>query len=845
MAKAEAKVHAAHPEREVARHAKMEALFADAQIDAVLLVLPIPLMPAAIESALRAGKHVLSEKPVAPSVEEAHRLLGVMHELGARAPAWLVLENWAYKPSVLWLRERLHEQAIGRIVTAHCTHHHPDDGGGGRGGQGGNQAKNNQSVPQGGEASWRSRQLDDGFWLVDVGVHWARMLRLVLGEPSAASGVLTSTSTASTASTAASDAMHGWITLEHCASALTLSLSSGGPRRAATNTPPSLRIDGDRGTICWWAGDGKGGRARVSLERAVGGGGDGRVGDGGAAAGEGSVEMAMEDDWVEGGVMSELEHALTHLNAIRHAHRPGAGGPPTAAQQAARACCRLHADEAVRDLALIDMFLRSHRERRVVAAPEALLRPSSTSPLDAVLRRPVAAVWDASATRRVVPACVVPCATAGEVATAMRLAKSLCMRPSPLGWAHSWSGSYCPPVADGARSGVAGDVMLLPIASMDRVLEIDAQRRTVRVEPGVTLRELRRALAAHDLTLASWPMLLDQTVAGASVGCGAHGSAPRDGTISDDLVEVVMVCVDGMVVTLRDDGHGAGAKPAGGSDGGDNCDNGDNGDNGDDGDGGDGACCAGVDGGPAAPPLTLRAARVSLGSCGVVVSLTLRCEPRYYVRRHIHVLTVTEFVARADALCDAYRHLWVWWALGEAQMCACALEDVGAMPAAGARRYDGENWYKGAPPLIAPRTHITASTPAATSSNDEGTRWVSMQYAFPRSRLGALIERLTSAAPLKGLAGQVVELKFVGAGSSARGINRDGPMVGVNVLWRVPLGRGVQRADDEGHELGLDPLAALERELVELGGVPHWGKRHGLGRQGAGGGEFDAAVGLK
>ena len=31
-----------------------------------LLVLPIPLMPKAIEAALRAGKHVLSEKPAAP-----------------------------------------------------------------------------------------------------------------------------------------------------------------------------------------------------------------------------------------------------------------------------------------------------------------------------------------------------------------------------------------------------------------------------------------------------------------------------------------------------------------------------------------------------------------------------------------------------------------------------------------------------------------------------------------------------------------------------------------------------------------------------------------------------------
>ena len=37
----------------------------------------------------------------------------------------------------------------------------------------------------------------------------------------------------------------------------------------------------------------------------------------------------------------------------------------------------------------------------------------------------------------------------------------------------------------------------------------------MKVEPGVTLFALRRALAARGLTLPSWPMLLAQTVGGA------------------------------------------------------------------------------------------------------------------------------------------------------------------------------------------------------------------------------------------------------------------------------------------------------------------------------------------
>ena len=119
MAKAEERVG-----RTLKRHMHWDQMFADDDVDAVLLVLPHPLMAQAIEAALRKGKHVISEKPAAASVEEALRLCRVLRELPLPAPAWLVLENWAHKPSLRWMRERLDEGAIGhRILGAHCIHH--------------------------------------------------------------------------------------------------------------------------------------------------------------------------------------------------------------------------------------------------------------------------------------------------------------------------------------------------------------------------------------------------------------------------------------------------------------------------------------------------------------------------------------------------------------------------------------------------------------------------------------------------------------------------------------------------------------------------------------------------
>ena len=83
MAKAEAKLG-----RAVRRHAQMQALFDDPAIDVVLLVLPIPLMADAVEAALRAGKHVISEKPAAASLERTLALLALQRSLPAPAPMW-------------------------------------------------------------------------------------------------------------------------------------------------------------------------------------------------------------------------------------------------------------------------------------------------------------------------------------------------------------------------------------------------------------------------------------------------------------------------------------------------------------------------------------------------------------------------------------------------------------------------------------------------------------------------------------------------------------------------------------------------------------------------------------
>ena len=775
MARAEAKIVAAFPDREVRRHATMDALFADPDVDAVLIVLPIPMMSAAVEGALRAGKHVLSEKPAAPTLDAALHLLTLLHTLGPRAPAWVVLENWALKPSALWLRDRLQEGVIGRVLAAHCEHHHPNvvsAGGGGRGS---------------GVASWRANPAHDGAWLVDMGVHWARLLRMLLGEANAASAVLSSdapqalprSACAASPSPPALTSVHGWLTLEHCASAATLCLHSASTKAAtsAPGAPPSLRLDGERGSICWWASEGQAQPRATIVQHSNGGRADGIT-----------STHVLEDDWVEGGVEATLEHALIHLRSLNAQHRhaePPRLNPQRANHLSMLRRCVVSCDEAVRDLALVWALLRSHTTHRTVSPADVLATPFGLTPV------PPRELWDASYTRVVIPMHTIHCSTTGEAIAAVELAASQRLAVRPVGCSHSWSGSYAaskatgdsPRDADAAgdESPSCGGVLSLQMLGMGRMLSIDVTCRTVTVEPGMSLRELRRILATHDLTLGSWPMLLDQTIGGATLGAGAHGSSPMDGTLADLVEEVMLVASDGRLLTLNEAGGDYGTNV-----------------------------------------MSLRAVRISLGLLGIAVSLTLRCEPRYYVRRHVHHMSVSELVDRAEALCATYRHLWVLWTLGEAEVCACALEDLGVAPAPGAERYDGENWYRGAPPFVAPHsTERKAGGDGGGEPEEKAKeRWVSLQYAFGRERLGDLVACLSSQRFLSaaGCAGRVVELKFVGGpGCALLGANANGPVVCVNVLWREVLTSGE-----------WDRLGALDLELAAMGGTPHLGKLHAL-----------------
>ncbi|KAL2073277.1 hypothetical protein VTL71DRAFT_10601 [Oculimacula yallundae] len=133
-------------------------------IHAVILALPILTQPEFIEAALVAGKHVLSEKPIAADIKRAERLIEFSKSDKVKNGAtWAVAENFRFLDSFVFGKQEV--QKLGRILgfrTTMFTHVKP----------GGKYI----------ETAWRKKPEYQGGFLLDGGVHFIAGTRLLLGE---------------------------------------------------------------------------------------------------------------------------------------------------------------------------------------------------------------------------------------------------------------------------------------------------------------------------------------------------------------------------------------------------------------------------------------------------------------------------------------------------------------------------------------------------------------------------------------------------------------------------------------------------------------------------------------
>lgn len=139
------------------------ALFAATDIDAIIVSLPIDVQAEFVLEALRAGKAVLSEKPVAASVPQAQSLIQAAHELPA---AWMVGENFAFMSHVRKLEALVQKDRFGRIRLIEARQMNWMD-------------RENPYF----HTAWRAKPRFEGGFLVDGGVHVAHVVNRCFGAP--------------------------------------------------------------------------------------------------------------------------------------------------------------------------------------------------------------------------------------------------------------------------------------------------------------------------------------------------------------------------------------------------------------------------------------------------------------------------------------------------------------------------------------------------------------------------------------------------------------------------------------------------------------------------------------
>ena len=184
-----------------------------------------------------------------------------------------------------------------------------------------------------------------------------------------------------------------------------------------------------------------------------------------------------------------------------------------------------------------------------------------------------------------------------EIAAALGEAERAGLRVRAAGSGHSFS------------EVATSEGMLLTLERMRRVLDVDRSSGLVRVQAGITIGELSRALAEHGLALENLGDIDVQTIAGA-VSTATHGTGARLRNIPSQLAELTLVLADGTPLV----------------------------------------CSAESD------PELFRAARVSLGALGVIAEVTLRCVPAFTLRGLDAAAPLEQTLTRFEELALANDH---------------------------------------------------------------------------------------------------------------------------------------------------------------------------------------------
>jgi L-gulono-1,4-lactone dehydrogenase len=384
-------------------------------------------------------------------------------------------------------------------------------------------------------------------------------------------------------------------------------------------------------------------------------------------------------------------------------------------------------------------------------------------------------------------------ASIAEIAAALERAEARRERVRVVGSGHSFS--------DIALT----DGRLLSLERMHRVLDVDRDSGLVRVQAGITIRELNERLAGLGLALENLGDIDIQSIAGA-ISTATHGTGAQLRNIPSQVAALTLVLADGS--TLE--------------------------------------CSAERD------PELFRAARVSLGALGVIAEVTLRCVPAFRLDGRDRPAPLQETLARFEELSLANDH-FEFYVFPHARTALTRTNnrtEALARPRRRAVAYANDvlltnhafeafcRLGRRMPGQI-PRINRLVTRVAGSSHRIERSdrifasprlvRFTEMEYALPRERtveaVRGVLELIEGRGPGNGTRGSAsageprfavpfpIEVRTVASDDAliSTAAGRDSGFVAVHMY------RGME----------WEPyFRAVAAVMDALGGRPHWGKRH-------------------
>ncbi|MDO8213011.1 D-arabinono-1,4-lactone oxidase [Conexibacter sp. CPCC 206217] len=390
----------------------------------------------------------------------------------------------------------------------------------------------------------------------------------------------------------------------------------------------------------------------------------------------------------------------------------------------------------------------------------------------------------------------------GEVAAALERAAEAGQRVRVAGSGHSFTDVAC------------SDGRLLTLERMDRVLDVDRAGRRVRVEAGITLRALNAALAAHGLALENLGDVDAQTVAGA-ISTATHGTGARLPNLSAQVEALELVLADGSTLECA---AGAAAPAASVVDRRR---------------AGEGGSVAGHD----EATETYLAARVGIGSLGVVTGVTLRCVSAFTLHGVDAPAPLDQTLDALDELGAANDHFefYVFPHTRTALTRTNNRVEGPPRPRARARAWVDDVLLtnhafhavcaagRAAPPLIPALNRFAARVAGRSEKIDRSDRvfatrrlvpFTEMEYALPREHTAAAVRRILALIEERGFRVPFpLEVRLVAPDDALLS-----PVHGrASGYIAVHMFRGME---------WRPYFRAVEQLMDEYGGRPHWGKRH-------------------